>query len=52
VYNEAYFNTNDLYHIHIVPSVWYGSAFWYNPSKVRFRFWRKIFYRLVLRYWT
>jgi hypothetical protein len=21
VYNEAYFNTNDLYHIHIVPSV-------------------------------
>jgi hypothetical protein len=25
---------------------------WYEPSKVRFRFWHKIFYRPVLRYWA
>ena len=27
---------------------WYGSALWYKPSKVRFGFWRKIFYCSVL----
>jgi len=29
---------------------WYGSTLWYDSSKVRFRFWHKIFYRLVLHY--
>ena len=25
---------------------------WYNPSKVKFEFWRKISYRLILHYWA
>jgi hypothetical protein len=31
---------------------WYGSALWYDLSKVKFGFWRKRFYRPVLRYWA
>jgi hypothetical protein len=30
-------------HCHMDHVLWYGSALWYNPSKVRFRFWRKSF---------
>jgi hypothetical protein len=26
----------------LVCKEWYGSALWYNPSKVRFQFWHKI----------
>ena len=26
---------------HILNTLWYGSALWYNPSKVTFGFWHK-----------